>query len=342
MIYGWYGVPEAKTMEELSKFLQQNQKELNHKVLDTNIKEDHIWILAEIDNQNIVQCYFVSKDHDGYSYMPCSDEDRPRCCDIPKEWLEKITDIEERKKNFPNQNYNALEEWLNGARWFNRIEIKEYEHKDMEVIKYVGEVKKLKHLIATDPHYGKDVKCRYEKKFSKPEDWEANLYIIKRNYYSEFNGHKLHITGFDISLLLVEKEKKKTNFILRLTDEGNVEYTKLLKGKEYEIGMDTAQVAFGINENAKEISNYYKEYDNNIFDLDGYRPYFSLETLTDGLFGIVSEYKYLSDYYGIAITGWLDGDTKYNEETIKDYFEERFQIQNMKKIEKEQEENIEL
>lgn len=342
MIYGWYGVPEAKNLEELSKILQQNQIELNHKVIDTDIKEDHIWMLVEMDNQNIIQCYFVEKEGKEYSYMPCSDEDRPRCCDIPKEWLEKITDIEERKKNFPNQNYDGLEEWLNNARRYNGIDLKEYEHKDNEILKYVGEIKNLKHLIVTDPHYGKDIACRYEKEFSKPEDWEVNLLIIKRNYYDEYNGHKLHITGFDISLLLVEKEKKKTNFVVQLTDEGNIEYTRILKGKEYQIGMDTAQVALGVNENAKEISDYYKSYDNDSLDLDGYRPYFSLETLTDGLFGTVREFKYLSDYYGIAIQGWLDGDTKYNEEMIRDYFKERFQIQNLKKVEKEAEANVEL
>lgn len=341
MIYGWYGVPEAKNLEELSNILLQNQKVLNHKVLDSNIQEDHIWFLAEIDNQNVVQCYFVSKDKEEYSYMPCSDEDRPNFCDIPKGWLDKITDVEERKRNFPNQDYDRLEEWLNSARWFNGVEIKEYEHKDKEVIKYTGEIKNLKHLVVTDPHYGKEVKCRYEKKFTKPEDWEVDFRITKRNYYDEFNGHKLHITGFDIDLLLVEKEKKNTNFIVRLTDEG-VEYTKLLKDKAYDIGMDTAQVALGINENAKEISDYYKTYDNESFGLDDYRPYFSLETLTDGLFGTVSEFKYISDYYGIAINGWLDGDTKYDEEMIKDYFVERFQIQNLKKIEMESEENIEL
>lgn len=324
---GWFGEPKAKTKKDLLDIVAGSYKD--NLISKTQIKDDHFWILYK--NKGIVSatCYLINDDGTELSYKPIGIEEGPRNYDVPKSWINQITDVEERNciKN------KHLKYWLNNARKHHNMKIKPYEFDELNYYsEYKGKIYQMDHLIATDPHYGPDVWCRYEKKFDNPVNWNVSLVVSTQDHFEEYKDYTLNIGGVDFTLLLTNTNYEDIDKVLRLKENKGIIYLKSFNVDNTQLGMDTAQMSLGVNSYAKEIADYYKDYDNDSLDLDGYRPYFSIETLTDGLFGDVREYKVDNKVVGIAITGWIDDDADYDENRIVDYLANRMQIDNLEKV----------
>lgn len=173
-------------------------------------------------------------------------------------------------------------------------------------MRYKGKIKELNHIVVSDPTYESDVWCRYEKNNLNEKNWgiDIDIYPVETPINNEISAK-----GTEFYLFLY-KDKR----ICELKDNGTISYFKGIELKETDIGMDTACVAIGINDKAKEI---------NASQVD-WKPEFALNTLTDGIFGTVKE--------GIAkgnqtvfiwISGYLDEDTGYTIDEIVDYLKEQ-------------------
>ena len=93
-----------------------------------------------------------------------------------------------------------------------------------------------------------------------------------------------------------------------------------------EIGMDSACVAIGINEKAKEIVDIRNEW----------QPECALKTLTDGLFGMVTEGKLNNELKFICLSSFLDEDTEYSIEDVIDYLQYQLNISELEKVNSEE------
>ncbi len=174
-------------------------------------------------------------------------------------------------------------------------------------MRYKGKIKKLNHIVVSDPYYNKGVLCRYEIENLNEKDWIVNLDIIRK---------KEKIEEFDISytdfFMLIKKEDNLCNLI-----KDGISYLNDINLKEYRIGMDTACVALGINDNAKEIIN----------SQDEWQPSCSIRTGTDGFFGEVKEGKDKNNNLCfVYIYGSIDDDMDYELDDIKDYLVKQFEI----------------
>lgn len=329
---GWFTEKGVKTNKDLIEYFKRSY---GPSFISSADRDDHIWVLYKDGGITSATCYLL--DEDRYvdvdtSYKPIGIEAGPYKYDVPKVWINQITDVDERENGYK---MTSLKSWLNSARASHNMKIKPYYYPELnKADTYTGKIKKLNHLIATDPHYGNDVWCRFEKKFVKPSDWEVKLIIKNQDYFEKYKNMSINMKGLDFSLLLRNPKVPDIDKILDINEKGTT-YSKLFEKVETTIGMDTAQVAFGVNEYAKEISDYYKDYDNNSLDIDEYRPYFSIETLTDGVFGSVVEYRYKDIECGIKLDGWVDDDTGYDVERLLNYLEERLQIKGLTKVEED-------
>ena len=108
-------------------------------------------------------------------------------------------------------------------------------------MRYNGKIEKLNHIIVSDPSYDKDVTCRYEKTGMNEKDWKIDIDI--ENVEDRYGKYTFKGTEFYIFLV-----KDRINAELRY--KGTIKCLSSIKIKETEIGMDTACVAFGINEKA--------------------------------------------------------------------------------------------
>lgn len=179
-------------------------------------------------------------------------------------------------------------------------------------MRYNGKIKELNHIIISDPSYNKDVGCRYERNNLNAKDWIINIDIQKIN--TPIN-EKINLEGTDIFILL---HNPKTH--CELKNEGSFSYLSENIISETDIGMDSACVALGINEYAKEINK----------SINIWQPDCSLKTLSDGLFGSVKEGKVGENINFIWISGYLDSDTGYSFEDIIDYLERQLNITELK------------
>lgn len=126
---GWYEIPRATTIEEASKYIINDSI---NKVLDSCLKEDHLWTLIKYSNLTVINCYVIDEDGlEGFCYHPCTDEDYPEYLDVPIEWLSKISTIEERKKEF-NQDYSDLEQWIQDVKDEYEEEKNEEQEEEMD------------------------------------------------------------------------------------------------------------------------------------------------------------------------------------------------------------------
>lgn len=190
-----------------------------------------------------------------------------------------------------------------------------------------GKIKKLEKIIISDPHYQSDVWCRYDKKLNKIEDWKVEFII--RNYEDniKIESEDVKFTGIEYSILF-----KRPNVKCDLLDFEKICYEKGTELKKYEIGVDTAQIAFGVNDKADEISEFVKDIQSlDIGErLDNYNPDFAISTASDGKFGKVQEGIKDNETQFIFFTGFFD---EYaNVETIeelKDYIETQFKIEDI-------------
>lgn len=194
-------------------------------------------------------------------------------------------------------------------------------------MRYKGKIKELNHIVISDPTYDESVTCRYERANMNEENWLIDIDI--KPVVDKIEDFTINGTEF---FLFLCKDKK----LGELRENGTITYLKGIEIKKTEIGMDTACVAIGIDEKAKEI----------IESRDDWKPECSLHTLTDGLFGIVKEGKIEDDTVFIWLSGYLDEETGYSIEEIVDYLEHQLNIAELQKeyekTEKEFENNIDI
>ena len=179
-------------------------------------------------------------------------------------------------------------------------------------MRFRGKIKNLNHIIISDPSYDEKVTCRYERNNLNKKNWCVNIDIS----HIEDKIEGFTIKGVEFFLLLSKNEK-----ISESKENGTISYLKGIEIKETEIGMDTASVALGVNENAEEIIKYRDEW----------QPEFSLNTLTDGIFGSVKEGKLQDEVVFIWLSGYLDEDTEYTMDEIIDYLQNQLNITELEK-----------
>lgn len=187
-------------------------------------------------------------------------------------------------------------------------------------MKYKGKIDNINHIVISDPMYKEGVWCRYEKKDLNLKDWIVNLGI----YPTEMKLDDFLIKGTNFFLLLQENENACS-----LSDDWNLSYLKDIELKEYTIGMDSACVALGINNNAKKIINSKEEW----------QPSCAIKTGTDGIFGEISEGLKDDKLSFLLITGYVEEEF-INQNELFEYLKNQFEItdlikeKNMKSIEK--------
>lgn len=179
-------------------------------------------------------------------------------------------------------------------------------------MRYNGEIEKLNHIIVSDPSYDKDVTCRYEKTGMNETDWKIDIDI--ENVEDRFYEYTLK--GIEFYIFLV----KNRNFA-ELGEKGSIKYLRGIKIEETEIGIDTACIAFGINEKADEIIEVQ----------DIWQPEESIKTLTDGLFGTVKEGTKNDEPVFIWISGYITDDAGYSIQDIVDYIQKQFKVKDLTK-----------
>lgn len=180
-------------------------------------------------------------------------------------------------------------------------------------MKCSGKIKDLNHIVISDPTYEKGVWCRYEIDNLKEKNWHVDLDVYEvEDKYDDYT-----INGIEFNMVL-----QKVKGICRVEDD-KIKYLSGLDTKDYEIGMDTACVALGINNNAKEIINSQAEW----------QPSCSIRTGTDGMFGSVTEGKKNNDLVFLVVTGYLSADMEYDVDTLFDYLVDKFEITDLVKEE---------
>ena len=179
-------------------------------------------------------------------------------------------------------------------------------------MKYNGRIDNLNRIVVSDPSYKKEIWCRYEIDNLNEKDWIVNLDI----------NHKIEkIKDFDVGYIEFSILIKKDNDVCNLTKEG-ISYLNDINLKEYQIGMDTACRALGINDKAKKIIQSHDEW----------QPSCSIRTGTDGYFGEVKEGKDSNNNLCfLFISGCIDDDMNYEIDYIKDYLVNQFEIKDFQK-----------
>ena len=175
-------------------------------------------------------------------------------------------------------------------------------------MKLSGKIDKLHSFVASDPSYGEGVWCRYEVHPNSDKPWKAELLLknIDEKVHDDEDNFDYDVQGVDFSLYLYEASNKQ----FKLHEDGGFTRYKSSVLKEYQIGADTACIAIGANDMADEIKGCKEEW----------QPACSLRTLTDGLIGVVTEGRDNGNLSFILLNGFLDKDTGYTIESLKDYF----------------------
>ena len=179
-------------------------------------------------------------------------------------------------------------------------------------MKFGGKIKELNQIIISDPSYDKDVTCRYERKNINQKD--MNVLIEIHDYSEKIDG--IQINGVEFYILI---HNPKEPCMLK-EDCSFTNYTSD-KVTEFDIGIDTACITFGINSFADNIRKSQKEW----------QPPFSLKTLSDGIFGEVKEGKEDDKVNFIFISGFLDEDTQYSIDDVLDYITTCLEIKDLYK-----------
>lgn len=188
-------------------------------------------------------------------------------------------------------------------------------------MKCYGKINKINHIVISDPSYKKDVSCRYEINNLNEKNWLVDIEINE----VEDKFDNIVIKGIEFYLLL---HKNNDDCIFKNKD---FKYKKNIEIKNYEIGMDTACVALGINDKAKEIVESPEEW----------HPTYSIFTATDGYFGDVFEGKKADKVSFILINGYVCEDTNYKSNDILNYLVDQFEIVDLQ-IEKSNDSHIEI
>lgn len=174
-----------------------------------------------------------------------------------------------------------------------------------------GLIKNLNHIVISDPTYENGVWCRYEKNGLNEKDWRVDLQINSvKTKYKDYD-----ICGTEFYLLL-QKDKRDC----KIDEEGTIRYLSDIEIKDYTIGMDTACIALGINDSAKEI----------IDSKEDWQPECAIRTGTDGTFGEVTEGIKDGNLCFLLVNGYFDEDF-CNENYLFDYLKEHFEITDLVK-----------
>lgn len=168
-------------------------------------------------------------------------------------------------------------------------------------MRFKGLVEKINNIVISDPAYKSGVWCRYENKNIKGNNWKAELELEEKE-------------EIEISLLL-KKNDNDCGF-----DGDEITYSSDIQLEKYRIGMDTACVALGINDKAKEIIKSRGEW----------QPPCALKTGTDGYFGEVLEGKRNDEVVFLMIFGYLDKEWFYSVSDIFDYLKTQFELKDLK------------
>ena len=181
-------------------------------------------------------------------------------------------------------------------------------------MRYRGRIEKLNKIIISDPSYGEDVGCRYERSNLNENEWKIEIAI---NDFEHKYEDGITVKGIDFYILM-SKDRERCI----LNDDGSFRYLSKNKINETEIGVDTACISIGINEFADKIKDSIEEW----------QPEFALSTLTDGLFGKVKEGITNDNINFIWFNGFLDEDTGYTKENILEYLNEQMQIKEIHEV----------
>lgn len=176
-------------------------------------------------------------------------------------------------------------------------------------MRYKGLIKDLNHIVISDPTYKDDVWCRYEKNGLNEKDWEVDLQIY--SVKTKFEDYDIRGTEF---YLLLQKDKQNC----KIDEEGTIRYLSDIEVNDYTIGMDTACIALGINDDAKEI----------IDSRDEWQPDCAIRTGTDGTFGEVTEGMKDGNLCFLLVTGYIE-DEFCNENEMLQYLTNHFQIEEL-------------
>ena len=168
-------------------------------------------------------------------------------------------------------------------------------------MRFKGLVEEINHIVISDPEYKNGVWCRYENQNIKGTNWKVELQLEEKE-------------EIEISLLL-KKSDNDCGF-----DGDEITYSSDIQLEKYRIGMDTACVALGINDKAKEIIKSRGEW----------QPPCALQTGTDGYFGEVLEGKRNDEVVFLMIFGYLDKDLFYDVSDVLDYLKNQFELKNLK------------
>lgn len=177
-------------------------------------------------------------------------------------------------------------------------------------MRIIGKIEKLNQIIVSDPSYEEDVTCRYEKTNINGIDWNVTIEI--NNVSEKIDG--IQLNGLEFYILLNNPNKH-----CKLLKDGNFSYEAGNKITEIDIGIDTACVAFGINDAAENIRK----------EIDIWQPDDALKTLSDGLFGYVKEGKKDGSINFIYISGYLTDDTDYSTQDILNYITTQLQVKEL-------------
>lgn len=194
--------------------------------------------------------------------------------------------------------------------------------------KFKGTIKEIKHIVCSDPCYEKGVWCRYEKEFKDFKYVAAQLSIEKvKDHFTKEEIKNIARGNKEFEEKLAKEEWDTINFVLTLSSDELICFpssaTEIMHddlhfklSDEITLGMDTASMFLGINNNCKNI-DYCS----------------SISTGTDGGFGIVREVinRANNKVEGIVISGWADPKFVSLKEMV-DYLKMQFEIEDMEEI----------
>lgn len=179
-------------------------------------------------------------------------------------------------------------------------------------MKFGGKIKELNQIIISDPSYGEDVTCRYERKNINQKDMNVSIEI--HDYSEKIDG--IQINGVEFYILIHNPKEPGM-----LKEDGSFSHYTSDKITEIDIGIDTSCIAFGINDFADNIRKVQNEW----------HPPCALDTLSDGLFGEVKEGMDGEKINFIFISGFLDEDTEYSIDDVLDYITTYLEVKDLYK-----------
>ena len=164
-------------------------------------------------------------------------------------------------------------------------------------MRYRGLIKNLEHVIVSDPSYNKDVWCRYENDQLDGDDWISELDITDDGEFIDFE-------------ILLKKNDDDCVFVehgFRYKADGLI---------KHQIGMDTACISIGTNQQANEI----------IKARNIWQPSVALRTGYDGIFGNVMEGVTDGKTTFLSIAGSFDKEIGYDIQSVVNYLERQLNI----------------